>query len=324
MKKNIKKFISRVGTIKNSIFNVHQKIGIKGLEFVGNKYIYKDQAASDLITKVLNRNEPCLIARFGTTELSVINFFLQNKKLGCKFPEDLKKNISELSGFFPNSDNSLIRFCCESLACIDNIDVLGLRSKPYEEQFYELEIKFVNMLNSKSYLTDIEDLTPFFAEKPWTACLENKKVLVIHPFKDSIITQYNKRSLLFKDDKILPRFELKTIKAVQSLADSKNKLPFNTWFEALEHMYEEIDEIDFDIAIIGAGAYGLFLADYCKKKGKKAIVIGGGLQVLFGIKGKRWDEIPEWNNRMYNENWIYPLDSEKPTNYKKVEGGCYW
>ena len=34
-------------------------------------------------------------------------------------------------------------------------------------------------------------------------------------------------------------------------------------------MKADIKEIDFDIAIIGAGAYGMFLAQYVKSLGKK-------------------------------------------------------
>ncbi|WP_274095727.1 hypothetical protein [Riemerella anatipestifer] len=41
-----------------------------------------------------------------------------------------------------------------------------------------------------------------------------------------------------------------------------------TWFDALEDMKNKIDLVDFDVAIIGCGAYGLPLASYIKNKGK--------------------------------------------------------
>ncbi len=88
-------------------------------------------------------------------------------------------------------------------------------------------------------------------------------------------------------------------------------------------MKERIRCIDFDIAIIGAGAYGLPLASFIKNMGKKAIHLGGATQLLFGIKGKRWDNLPYFR-KLYNENWVRPLPDEIPDNFQAVESGCYW
>lgn len=96
---------------------------------------------------------------------------------------------------------------------------------------------------------------------------------------------------MFDNPDILPEFELKTLKAVQTLAGEKEDR-FKTWFEALNYMYTEAMKIDFDIAIIGCGAYGMPLASMLKEAGKKAIHMGGVTQILFGIKGKRWEEEP--------------------------------
>ena len=41
---------------------------------------------------------------------------------------------------------------------------------------------------------------------------------------------------------------------------------------------------NFDIALIGCGAYGFPLAAFVKGIGKKAVHIGGPLQLFFGIK----------------------------------------
>ena len=51
------------------------------------------------------------------------------------------------------------------------------------------------------------------------------------------------------------------------------------------------------------------LAAYIKKLGKKSIVTAGATQLLFGIKGARWDnaETPV----PYNDNWIRPKESER-------------
>ena len=92
---------------------------------------------------------------------------------------------------------------------------------------------------------------------------------------------------------------------MQSIAN--NPVPYEDWFEALESMKTKIKQIDFDVSIIGCGAYGLPLAAYVKRIGKKAILLAGGTQLLFGIKGKRWEQYSNSCYRdMFNKHWIYP------------------
>jgi hypothetical protein len=88
-------------------------------------------------------------------------------------------------------------------------------------------------------------------------------------------------------------------------------------------MQEEMRNKAFDVAIIGAGAYSIPLAVTAKRMGKFAIHIGGATQILFGIKGKRWDN-HEIGKKFYNEYWIRPLKIETPDNANIIENGCYW
>ena len=89
-------------------------------------------------------------------------------------------------------------------------------------------------------------------------------------------------------------------------------------------MQKDISKLDFDVAILGCGAYGVPLASYIKNTlSKSAIYVGGGLQILFGIKGKRWDN-HEIIQTMYNEHWARPSVQETPTDSSSVENGCYW
>ena len=51
--------------------------------------------------------------------------------------------------------------------------------------------------------------------------------------------------------------------------------------------------------------------------------MGGATQVLFGIIGKRWEAYPQFK-QIINEYWTRPLSEETPSEYLKVENGCYW
>ena len=76
-------------------------------------------------------------------------------------------------------------------------------------------------------------------------------------------------------------------------------------------------------AILGAGAYGFPLGARLKQQGKQAIHLGGSTQILFGIKGRRWDKRPNVAKH-YNEHWVYPLEHEKPQNVEAAGVTAYW
>ena len=85
----------------------------------------------------------------------------------------------------------------------------------------------------------------------------------------------------------------------------------------------QITKLEFDVAIIGCGAYGFPLAAHIKRMGKKAVHLGGATQMLFGIKGKRWIEIKKFNS-IINKFFVFPDTEEQVVNSSKVENGCYW
>lgn len=298
-------------------------------------------SANIKIFNLLNSQKPCLISRFGTTEINCVNNYLSiidNKSFWVKCKNYIIDNthtpwwnrshfyfMNIYSGIFPESEKTAEDFSKLYLKDIPEIDLLG--SHQYYEKFMPLRKDVVKV--------QLECLYPFFSANPWTKYLKNKKVLVIHPFEDTIKYQYDKKENLFSLSDILPDFQLITYKAVQSIAG--NKTEFSSWFEALEFMEKDIAELDFDIAIIGCGAYGLPLGAFIKRLGKQAIHLGGGTQLLFGILGKRWveqyDDVLHYRpeieididyRKLFNENWIYPLESDVPNNSNKVENACYW
>lgn len=263
------------------------------------------------IRELIENGAPGFVGRGGATEMRCIGEFLS----GGSFSDRIRREISTLSGFFPTDDNNLRKFCEIYIESISNADIVSLWGVGAES-------KVVHRVCKSARFTELHALEPYYFYDPWSASLAGKKVLVVHPFKDSIQKQYAKRQMLFPGTTVLPEFvSLTCIQAVQSIAGEKTE--YATWFDALAFMQNQIGECDFDVAIIGAGAYGLPLAAYCKEIGKQAIQMSGATQLLFGIKGKRWDEHPFISN-LYNEAWIRPNSNETPTQKSKVEGGSYW
>ena len=291
--------------------------------------------ASDIIYNQLTSNDPCMISRFGAVEISAVTNYLGTISTKHKvwnyitgkdpewwWNEGVKRVMTDNAGFFPSTEENLNKFSRLMLDDIKLLDVLG--------SWQNDEMRFIDKFPSASILYFVL-LDPYWSTTPWTRALKGKKVLVVHAFAEEIEYQYRvNRTKIFTNQDILPLFELKTLKAVQSIGGTDK---FNTWFDALQHMKDEIDKIDYDICLIGCGAYGLPLAAHVKRKGKKAVHIGGTLQLLFGIKGKRWEN-PEYARsyfgesgkylQLINDHWIRPGSSSQIEGAKKVEDSCYW
>lgn len=272
------------------------------------------EICSQLIKEELLSDKPSFIGRFGSTEIKAILYPTIPGILRPLFEKRIFTNMQVLSGFFPSDKESIKRFSQMMYEDMKLLDILG--SWRIEEIL--LQKKYPNAKR-----IELNALEPYLQVNPWTEVLKDKKILVVHPFNETIEEQYhNKRELLFADKRVLPAFKsLTTVKAVQSIAG--NNANFATWFDALDWMKKEIEQKDFDIAIIGCGAYGFPLGAHVKRMGKKAIHLGGPTQLLFGIKGKRWTDRNDFN-QIINEHFVFPSDSDKPKNSEKVEGGCYW
>lgn len=291
------------------------------MHFYANQFIMNKGRTNQWIADRIRSGEPFMVARFGNTELSVMTSVLKRRLFGdspeiqARFDKWFPRLV-EGAGFFPDKPELAEVFTDLMLEACKEVDVLAMWHCQMDDYVITEYMPKVTL----SFLNYIE---PWRNKKaPWSAALKGKKVLVIHPFEDSIKEQYVQREKIFPGTDVLPEFELKTLKAVQTIAGEKDER-FATWFDALEFMYKQAMEIDFDIAIIGCGAYGFPLAARLKASGKQVIHMGGVTQILFGIKGRRWVENPRAEVE-FNDAWVYPKESETPENCKVVENHCYW
>lgn len=274
-----------------------------------------EKANSFIKSKILNQ-QACLITRLGASELKTVNNYIVNKLSSYEgFNPEIMWELFTHSGVFPQETQIVNEFCKKYISSIKNSDLIGVWHNRGEDFL-------INTLAPHSDICRLRWLEPFFSSDPWSKYLDGKKVLVVHPFEKTIISQYQNRKKLFKNEKLLPDFELNTIKAIQSLSGADKN--FLTWVDAFTFMKNEIENKQFDVAIVGAGSYGLPLSAFIKEMGKVAIHLGGASQLLFGIKGNRWLEKKDYSIIM-NEHWVYPAHDEKPEFGDRADGtGPYW
>ena len=273
--------------------------------------ILSAEGGNDLARGLLESGRPFLFARCGATEMRTVADYLRCGGVG--FAEKTRQDIQNLSGVFPTDDATLEKFCRTYIDCAHTADLLALWNVGAEREV-------VRGCGHATRYTRLRALEPYYHPHPWSAALAGKRVLVVHPFKTTIERQYAHRAELFPGTDILPQFaDLRIVQAVQGLAGADTG--YASWFDALAAMEQQMDAAPYDVAIIGAGAYGLPLAAHARDTGHAAIQMSGALQLLFGIRGKRWDDHPIIS-KLYNDAWVRP--EETLAHKEKVEGGSYW
>ena len=280
------------------------------------------EESNQMIRSLLLLDSPCMIGRFGGNELKATVSGLYERYPIYNPIEYYHKSreyrgLFDSAGFFPKKLNNIPKLAELMADSCKDVDLLGVWFNKYEDMIIE---RFAN----QTQICPLRAIEPYYnMDDPWTDALTGKKVLVIHPFAETIQNQYKKRNVLFPNPNLLPDMNLKVLKSVQTIGGMRDKR-FKTWFDALDYMHKETRKIDFDIAIVGCGAYGFPLASMIKRDNKKVIHMGGATQILFGIGGRRWDK-HEVISSFYNEHWVRPSAEDTPPNLKIIEdNGCYW
>lgn len=328
----LKSFVTMNKNIVIKLRALYSKLFGNGIIPPPPREMDKERIQNLIYDKIIS-GEPFMFARLGRLEGDVcenVKYTFHEKKSNLDFirwrgqPNFLNPYLIPLfgmnAGFFPSDDvAALEKYYQLMLKCMREVDILA--SCCNNEYSFQDEFKH-------SIKVDHELATPLLTDKPWTLALKGKKVLVVHPFINTIRRQYALIDKVYPNGAVLPEFDLLTMKAIQTSAGGKSS--FKDWFEALKCMENHIDTYDYDVCLLGCGAYGFPLAAHCKRMGKQALQLGGVTQLLFGIKGKRWENGDKYTKDFpyaktyYNDYWVRPSGAEIPTNAKKVEDSCYW
>ena len=266
---------------------------------------------NNFIGHYLKNDKPLCAGKYGGNELQLLYCFKTgNNPWGSVFIEECEK----VAGLYPCNGEMIKWFGDYIFSNQKHIDLLATWNKNLPDFEHSL-------VTENTYKCQLQHLEPYFHSKPWTDYLKDKNVLVVSPFANTIEQNYKKINDIW-NDKLNLDFNLKVLKYPTSIPITKNS-PYKNSKEIFNEYVDKISKIDYDIAIYGTGFTGLMFAIESKKQNKTGIHLGGATQILFGIKGRRWDLNPDFKD-FFNESWSYPSEEETPELAKQVEGGCYW
>lgn len=276
-------------------------------------------ASPNIFMDKLIQRAPFLAGKIGGAELLALEYMDHRIRFDWPRGWSWRRPASRLhnnAGFFPIEKKKFMRWGTEMRKAIAEVDFLSpWQTDPFLEKY---EVALIKTLAPQSRAIPVNllgrKILPEIASFRW---------LVISPFMKTMKKQVTRLKEIHDPtgsasidwDHISRTCQFVRCPFQSHLEPS----PYDSWEDGLEKLATEVASKEFDVALIGAGAWSLPLGRRIKQMGKSAIHMGGEMQLLFGIKGKRWEYA-----FIYNSAWVNSDPEETPKDSNRVEDGCYW
>jgi len=284
------------------------------------------EEGSSFIRDLVTSHKPFFVGRNGTIELQVIDFWNRFRMNGKSYPAVFKDTLQKNAGIFPATEDSLDAWCKEY---VEGLALLEITAAGWYKPLEAVEDKMLGICAPKAARCPLRSLEPYYvgADLQWTAGLAGKKVCVVSSFAHTMQTQVKKN--IWPGGLLPKNVEWSFVRTGYSPALAAGHAscnwpyPIRTWQEAVDYVVGEVIKSGAELSLIGCGGLGMIIGARLKARGISAIVLGGAIQILFGIKGKRW-ATHDVISKFWNEEWVWPSADEVPAWSVLVEGGCYW
>lgn len=304
------KYMSR--RLLEKIWNEKLHMPRKEMHDIVGYPVPSNEEANDIIRKYVLSDKPFCLLRPGNSEYSLATKWDEYLYFGSKRykTHNMFQEIDSDMELAERWVNTFEKDMAEA-------DIFACFSTTAHMEHY-----IIDKYAKPAHVILLPQIESIWLDDPWVQALEGKKVLFINPFAETMKKQYERRHLIWPEKCVLPDMDAKFLKSVWYLGKDDNS-GFGNWFEALDYLYTEASKIDFDIAILSCGPFSTFLAAQFKRDGKQAIQYGGALQMLFGIRGARWDDSDEYKG-YFNEYWVRPNQEDAPKGTERLDNKIYW
>jgi len=277
----------------------------------------------DEIQKALKEGRGSLIGRHGSIEITMILLYDQTDTIHAETAMYLEKN----AGIFPRTKETILEWIDIYKKATQEANVFAAA---WYKELAEAEWRYLGAINPNAKRIPLRSLEPYYSMPThhWTRALEGHRVTVVSSFVESMKEQLEYRESIWPQcQTILPvstQWSFVRSYYCPTVAQGVCQWPsgITNWSQAVDYLEAEVLKTEPRIVLLGCGGLAMPLAARLKRHGIVAIVLGGAIQLLFGIKGRRWDN-HDFIPTLYND-WIYPSESEIPGAASDIEGGCYW
>jgi hypothetical protein len=281
------------------------------------------------------RGAPFFIGRNGTIETETLYFWLTVRipsEGTMPYPPRIAAQIEQNAGIFPATAASIDAWCKAYTGALH--DLTGLAAGWYKPVWH-LEDSFLRKFAPQAFRTPLRSLEPYYhaCQDRWTHHLKGRRVAVVSSFTATIEKQIRGGRLarvwgeseaegLAAPD-ISWSFVRTGYSPVTALGYCGWPAGVVDWQGAVAYTVAKVLESGAEIALVGCGGIGMLIGSELRRHGVSVLVLGGAIQVLFGLKGKRW-ETHSVISKFWNDAWRWPAADEIPGGARFVEGGCYW
>ena len=290
---------------------------------------YSIAAGGGVLSNRIYSGVPFVAGKLGTSEFDALYWFKSQN--GAPFPRDIRRNMMINAGLFSDGSDCVKEWCQYMMENIHLLDEIALWNpiKPVEERYFLQQYA----PQIKKYLP-LRSLEPFYQDLPenrWSLAIETP-FCVVSPFVETIEGQWKKRDVLFPMLLWSPKATFcggvcvgysPLICEAEEICSWPTHILQKGWRAGVDFVVDSCVATGAKFAFVGAGALSLPICFELKKRGISAIHTGGGTQIIFGIRGRRWLSHSVISH-FFNENWVSPQESEIPSAGSVIEGGCYF
>jgi len=270
------------------------------------------------IGSAIKSRAPFAISKIGGNEIASLHWLQGRGKMERKLNE-----LHYCAGVFPNDREFYRAYLTHFQESLSALDVLELWFGKSEFAIYR-GAQMTAKAAAASYLGSFATSLSLGEKSSWLPALAGKRVVIISSFAEQMVARANESDWNLYWSGRLPWFNPAEVKGIP-FPYGFEKMTQDRYGDSLNllRVFKEEHAATIqhaDVVIMGCGAYAIPLLAWVKSLGKCGIGLGGEIQVLFGIKGGRWDEIPG----LYNEHWVRPLPHLVPKGATRIEDACYW
>jgi hypothetical protein len=266
------------------------------------------------LTRAITQVKPLAVGRLGGVEASML---MWAESIG-KLPWLTGNLFSDTSlgatnaGIRPRNHQSYRLFASLCRQAMENLDCQGVWRTAYEARCLGRD--------PRRMFFDVETTAPDASNRGhWMEALQGKRVLVVSPFETTINEQIPRLAEVWPRASWMRGARFTCVK-FPYLIDAECD---EAWWEVYDRIALIISRAEYDVALFGCGGLGLPFTQVAKSAGRVGLHLGGHLQLIFGVYGRRHLE-QEWHAKHINEAWVRPRALEVANSASRVESGCYW